>query len=123
MSKRYTIAIDFDGTLHPYTAGWTGLTPEHEPPTKGAAEAIAMLAQTHDIVIFSSRCTHPGGVAGVWAWLREYGLERYVKDVTCQKPAALAYIDDRAVPFTGDWSEAVLATKALVRRGPWNRHR
>lgn len=119
--KRYTIAVDFDGVLHPYTKGWVGETPDDEAPVAGALDAIKTLAETHDVVVFSTRCGSGHGLRETWQWLDKHGFAAFVKDVSCTKPGALAYIDDRAVPFNGDWSEALASTRELVKRGPWSR--
>ncbi len=36
-----TIAVDYDGVLHPYTAGWVGSVPADEEPMPGAPEFLA----------------------------------------------------------------------------------
>lgn len=36
-----TICWDYDGTLHPYSAGWIRETPADEPPIEGVAELMA----------------------------------------------------------------------------------
>lgn len=109
MTYQRTIAVDFDGVLHPYTNGWTGYTPEDEPPMDGAFAFLGKLkADGYRVVVFSTRCDNPEGLAGTRAWLVTHGLDPLVDDVTCSKPPAVAYVDDRAVPYLGDWS-AVLA--------------
>ena len=35
----------------------------------------------------------------VWEWLKKYKMDSYVKDVTSEKPRAVAYIDDKAIRF------------------------
>lgn len=99
-----TLSIDFDGVIHPYTEGWTGFEPADEPPTR---ETVEFLRAAHEagyrIVVSSVRCESEEGLAGTRRWLEKHGLMSWIDDVTCQKPAAIAYIDDRAVPFTGDW--------------------
>ena len=104
-----TVAVDFDGVLHPYTDGWVGSTPADEPPTPGAREFLeALAANGYVVVVFSTRCDHPEGLDGTVGWLDRHGLLHFVDRVTHEKPAAVAYVDDRAVPFAGDW-EAVRA--------------
>lgn len=119
--KRYTIAVDFDGVLHPYTAGWTGPEPEDEPPVDGALAAVKALAAKYDVIVFSTRCDSHEGLWGVRGWLGSHGFAPYIKDVTCTKPGALAYIDDRAVVFDGDWDAALAAAYTLVKHGPWGK--
>lgn len=114
-----TLAWDFDGTIHPYTAGWTGSTPDDEPPIEGVRETLQELADRgFRQVIFSTRCDHDDGLAGVKAWLAKYELDHFFDDVTCQKPAALAYIDDRAVPYHGNWEDVKIRINGLAKGRP-----
>lgn len=99
-----TLAIDFDGVLHPYTEGWVGPVPAPEPPMPGAEDFLRQATENgYRLVVFSTRCDTPQGLAGTKAWLAEHGLDSFIEEVSCQKPAAIAYIDDRAVSFRGDW--------------------
>lgn len=112
-----TVAIDFDGVLHPYTDGWTGSTPADERPTPGAREFINKLrGEGYRIVVFSTRCDHAEGLAGVKSWLRRNEMDGLIDDVTCQKPAAVAYVDDRAVRFkpSSGWGPCLDAIAKLA---------
>lgn len=101
-----TIAVDFDGVLHPYTKGWIGSVPDNEPPIMGAAQFLTDLReQGYEVVVFSTRADHPDGLNGILEWLEYHGLLADVVRVTHKKPAAIAYVDDRAVPFTGSWGD------------------
>lgn len=113
-----TIAVDFDGTLHPYTEGWTGSTPADEPPLPGAALALQDLTESgYQVVVYSVRADHPEGLRGILDWLALHDLRQYVEDVTHLKPAAAAYIDDRAVVYRGDWAECVEEARRLADGG------
>lgn len=99
-----TIAVDFDGVLHPYTAGWTGSTPADEPPISGAHAFLSdLVSEGYLVVVFSTRADHEEGLAGITAWLDKHDMLRFVIKVTHHKPAAIAYVDDRAVPYVGSW--------------------
>ncbi len=100
-----TVAVDFDGVLHPYTKGWVGPVPADEPPTPGAREFLeALVADGYRVVIFSTRCDTPEGLAGTCDWINQHGLAGLIDNVTSQKPAAVAYVDDRAVVYRhGNW--------------------
>lgn len=101
-----TIAIDFDGVLHPYTNGWTGSVPDDEPPIDGARELLAELHGTGFLlVVFSTRADHTDGKLGILDWLERHELGQYIEEVTHLKVPAIAYIDDRAVPYAGNWDE------------------
>lgn len=114
-----TIAVDFDGVLHPYTDGWVGPVPADEPPTEGAETFLATLVgDGFRIVVFSTRCDTEEGLAGTCAWLDKHKLTPMIHDVTCQKPAAVAYVDDRAVTFRGDWASVLNEIDVLADGRP-----
>lgn len=93
-----TLAIDFDGTMTlagPYEPGTptVGVQP-------GTRQALAEWnAEGYRIVVLTAR-----NPADVWPWLAAHGLTAFVAAVTNTKPPAVAYIDDRAVSFGGDWA-------------------
>jgi FMN phosphatase YigB (HAD superfamily) len=111
-----TVAVDFDGVLHPYTDGWKGSVPVDEPPVPGAKEFLQWcVQQRYEVVVFSTRADHAEGLAGILAWLLKYGLLEYVEGgVTHTKPPAIAYVDDRAVPYAGDWEAVRQGVKVLT---------
>lgn len=96
-----TVALDFDGVMNTYD-GWRGEDVLFEP-REGLADFLALLSTRYEIVIYTTREPHP-----VWDWLRQYGLEDFIADVTNgEKPKAVAYVDDRAVRFNGDYNEVL----------------
>jgi hypothetical protein len=109
-----TVAVDFDGTVHPYTAGWQGDTPVDEPPCPGAQEFLDWcgMDQGWKIVIFSARARSQEGKAGIDAWCRKHGL--LVDEITHIKPYAFAYVDDRGVTYSGDWEQVKKECSALA---------
>ncbi len=114
-----TVAIDFDGVLHPYTEGWKGFVPVDEKPWEGAREFLEQLrSEGFTIVVFSTRCESEEGLNGTTEWLRKHDLLPLIADVTCQKPAAVAYVDDRAVTFRGDWGEVWRQVHRLTESQP-----
>lgn len=98
---RRTVAVDFDGVIHGYSRGWQG-GELYDVPTAGAAEALHELSKHYKLVVFTAR----HDVDAVWAYLRSHRLAQYFVDVTNRKPAAVAYIDDRAVRFH-DWGQVL----------------
>jgi hypothetical protein len=116
MSK--TVAVDWDGTLHPYTKGWTGSEPDDEPPIPGAEDFLVGLVEAgYTVVIFSARADHLDGAQGIIRYLhkwmpRAFGALRGQGDihVTHIKVPAIAYVDDRGVTFRGDYD----ATRAAI---------
>lgn len=104
-----TVAIDLDGVLHQYQ-GWQGV--EHfDPPYPGAENFLKRLrAEGYSPVVFSTR---PPDL--VKAWLQAHKLWGLVDGVTSTKPPAVAYVDDRAIRFNGDYDQ-VLEDLAL---SPW----
>lgn len=68
-----------------------------------------------DVVIFSGRASTEIGYASIIGWLKSHGMFGYVREVTCVKPLAFAYVDDRAVHFAGDYIDALEKVEAMHR--------
>ncbi|MFF9265764.1 hypothetical protein [Streptomyces longwoodensis] len=119
-----TIAVDFDVPVHSYHQGWQDGS-IYGDETPGAFQALRDLMAIDSVFIHTTRPPEPVAV-----WLTEHGGFATVADdgtlgiefwnrrgillVTNRKYPAHAYIDDRAVPFTGDWAQAIAATAELV---------
>tara|TARA_A100001201_G_C4096149_1_gene203890 strand:+ start:4162 stop:4548 length:387 start_codon:yes stop_codon:yes gene_type:complete len=100
------LAIDFDGVIHKNSKGFHDGT-IYDEPMPGAIDAIKYLSEYYDIVVFSAKAKPDrplvNGKTGeelIWEWLGKYNLISYIKEVTAEKPRAVAYIDDKAIHFT-----------------------
>ena len=99
MKFKKTVAVDFDGVLNNYH----GYDPNNLGTIReGAEDFLKELHRKYTIVIYSTRNS-----TDIIHWLRTYHLDKYVQKVTNNKPPAVAYIDDRAVRFTGDYEECL----------------
>lgn len=103
------VAVDFDGVLHAYRNGWQDGSC-YDEPVDGTFEALRTLSGRYRLVVFTARYD----LDAVRAWLHEHRLEHFFDDVTNRKPAAVAYLDDRAVRFV-NWEQAV---SALAEHAP-----
>jgi hypothetical protein len=92
-----TIAVDFDGVLF-----------NGDEPIEGAHDAIRELSKRYRLVVHTAR----HDLAGVQFRLAHHRMGHHFYDVTNRKPAAVAYLDDRAVRFV-DWDQAVKAIEDL----------
>jgi hypothetical protein len=126
------VCLDFDGVIHLSISGWKGRTIIPDPPVPGAREAIAQLRAVAKVVVHSGRCASPEGREAIRQWLDAQNIE--VDEICENKPLAEVYVDDRAVPFTGDWDKALCDIRAFrhwqwaqkaqiadVRRRGWQR--
>lgn len=105
--------IDLDGTLASYD-GWKG-NESIGHPLPGAREAIAELRAGCKCYIYTARDVE--AKPHIQAWCERHRIQ--VDGIICgRKPPAIAYIDDRAVPFRGDWKMAIDETKRLAERRP-----
>lgn len=111
-SKR--IMIDFDGTIHKYSKGWKDGT-VYDEPISGAKQFIDQLKDDgFEVVVFTSRLSVSSlgqevvneQKEMIEMWLKKYGIE--VDGVTAEKLPAVAYVDDRAITFDGQWSNELL---------------
>lgn len=92
------LCLDFDGVLHSYTSGWVGHDEVADGPVPGAVQACHDLVEAGwRLYVLSSR----ERLEPVAAWLAKHEFPPMM--LTRTKPIAVAYIDDRAVRFEGDW--------------------
>lgn len=103
-----TICIDFDGVINSYESGYgpdyrVDIIPDG--PVEGTKEAIEKLRNKFRVVVQSTRCADPDGKQAIIDWLGKNDIK--VDNVVAIKPAAVMYIDDRAVLFDGDWNRTL----------------
>lgn len=110
------IGIDFDNVIHQNSKGFYDGT-IYDTPVYGVYEALKTLSEKYDIVVYTVKAKPDRGLINgksgtelVWDWLRKYNLAPYVKKVTCEKPRAVAYIDDKAFRFTS-WENCMSQLK------------
>jgi hypothetical protein len=113
------VAVDFDGVINSYISGWKGPT-ETDAPVLSAAESLKTLyGRGYKIIIFSTRANTQEGIDTIREYLRKHTKNNELADtieITDQKPIADMYIDDRAIPFNGDWEETL---KRIEEFEPW----
>lgn len=102
------IGIDFDGVIHAFDKGYFDGTC-YGDPIEGVGEALKDLSKSYRIVIFTAKVKPDRplvqgktGMELVTEWLVKHGLSSYISEITCEKPRAKFYIDDKAVRFI-DW--------------------
>ena len=107
------IGIDFDGVIHKNSKGYYDGT-IYDDPIPGSLEALKVISQKYDIIIFTAKAKKDRGKINgktgtemVWNWLKKHNVDMYIKDVTAEKPRAVAYIDDKAIEFTNNWDEVL----------------
>ena len=112
------LAIDFDGVLHDNNKGFYDGTC-YGNMIQGTYEALSSLSKKYNIIIYTAKAkpSRPlvngkTGVELVWDWLETNNLSIFVKEVTAEKPRAVAYIDDKAIHFTS-WSETIFTLENL----------
>ena len=103
--KRQTICLDFDGVIHSYRSGWKGEDSIPDPPIHGVRDAIIHLRKRYRVVVHSSRSATEVGCEAIRRWLEKHDIE--VDDVCSFKPPAMVYVDDRAIPFHGNWEDTI----------------
>lgn len=99
MIMRKTVCVDFDGVLNNYE-GFDGNNLYTAKPF--VKEFLEKLDDEYDVMIFTTR-----EKGQIQSWLYQYGLEEIPVGITNQKVPALAYIDDRAIQFRGNFNETL----------------
>ena len=87
------IAIDFDGVIHGNSKGFYDGT-VYDSPIPGSIEAIKLLSKKYTIILFTAKAKPD-------------------KEVTYEKPRAVAYIDDHAIRFE-DWDSCLSKLKDIT---------
>tara|TARA_R100000458_G_C8277769_1_gene253440 strand:+ start:3549 stop:4544 length:996 start_codon:yes stop_codon:yes gene_type:complete len=112
-----TVAVDFDGVIHTFDKGWHDGTCYGEP-IEGSLDALKELSKVYRIVIFTAKVkpdrplvNGKTGTELVDEWLTKHGVRDIVEEVTCEKPRADYYIDDKAIEFTGNWDSILTRLK------------
>lgn len=114
------IAIDFDGVIHDFSNGWHDGTC-YGKPLPGSLQAIRDLSKDFNIIIFTAKVkpSRPlvNGKTGtelVTEWLDQYGILEHVTEITCEKPRAQIYIDDKGYHFQ-NWEDTLTALKKRLK--------
>jgi hypothetical protein len=110
-----SISLDFDGVLHDYSNGWTGYVPQGEPVPGAVAFAYWLADQNIDIIISSCRAYTQIGRLAIRDWLDKHGFPSEFIHITCEKPHAEWYLDDRGIRFDGNFD----LVRIKMEHQPW----
>ena len=115
------IAIDFDGVIHKSSKGFNngGI---YDPPIKGSIEAINWFKnEGYNIIIHTAKVkpdrplvNGKTGMELVTDWLKEHEIYNLIDEVTCIKPRAFIYIDDRGLRFE-TWEQTLNKFKEIIK--------
>lgn len=72
MSRRYTLAVDFDGVIHRYDSPWVAPHVIPDGPVDGALDWLLAAVEKFEVVIFSTRRKTWRGRRAVRRWLRKH---------------------------------------------------
>lgn len=136
--RKPILCLDFDGVIHSYRSGWKGAAIIPDPPVPGFVSFLEKAVEIFEVAVFSSRSGQPGGIeamkAYIWEALQHHfdcpfagdprDLERAIAirdalSYPTEKPPAMVSIDDRALCFTGNWSD--FDPQRLKDFQPWNK--
>jgi hypothetical protein len=119
-TKQRTLCVDFDGVISDYSKGYQGIG-VFGAPISGADTALHKLRlEGWKIIIFTTR----GEISELARYLHVHNIpfDEINKNSSnppgsnIGKPIADAYLDDRAIRFTGDWTKAYQEVTTLK---PW----
>lgn len=129
MDHKPILCLDFDGVIHSYESGWKGADVIPDLPVPGAIEFIRDATRRFRVAIYSSRSGQAGGIDAMQTWLRiaaeaptwGEGDFSWLDEIEwpTEKPPALVTIDDRALTFSGNWSDYRFDELAAFK--PWNK--
>jgi hypothetical protein len=104
-NQNNNLAIDFDGVIHTFDKGYYDGTC-YGAPIKGVYEALENLSKKYNLIIFTAKIKKDRplvngktGLELVQEWLIKHNLNQFISEITCEKPRACYYIDDKAIEF------------------------
>jgi hypothetical protein len=117
------LLLDFDGCVHSYTSGWRGANIIPDPPVPGVIEWLETALVHFDICIFSARSSDADGRLAMYHYVKQHAgpdstLAERLRFVA-EKPSAFITIDDRCIPFNGNWSDPRFDPKEILKFVPW----
>jgi hypothetical protein len=114
-----TVAIDFDGVINTWVDDGQRPAETDAGPWSSVENLSSLCNSGYKGIIFASRANSAAAVFAIREYIRRHTENNELADtieITTQKPIADVYIDDRAVPFTGDWRETL---KQIEEFKPW----
>lgn len=109
--EQYNVSIDFDGVIHQHFGVGDGTV--SGDIIAGAKEALAKLSEKYRLIIFTAKAkpdrplvNGKTGTELVWEWLEKHDIAKYIDHITCEKPRAVCYIDDKAIRFES-WDQTM----------------
>lgn len=100
-----TVCVDFDGVLNEYR-GYNER--DLYSPKPFVENFLEKLNQDYEVIIYTSRVN-----SRVETWLERNNLMKYISKVTSKKVPAIAYIDDRAIQFKGNYNETLMELESF----------
>ena len=136
IERKPILCLDFDGVIHSYTSGWKGAQVIPDEPVEGVFEFLYEAIFLFNVQIYSTRSGLEGGIKAMEEWLFKHeAIWRRDKRLRGEpmvrtslafcitfptsKPPAILTIDDRALTFTGNWSD--FDPQVLLDFQPWNK--
>ena len=113
-----TILIDFDGVIHSYSSGWSGINTIRDKPVEGSFKFLEECLNRFEVYIYSTRCETEEGIAAMIRWFKVWEFNR-VDDLrfTYMKIPAWLTIDDRTFQFNGIFP----TVEEIDNFKPWNK--
>tara|TARA_B110000003_G_scaffold263389_1_gene287013 strand:+ start:14638 stop:15039 length:402 start_codon:yes stop_codon:yes gene_type:complete len=120
--NNFQIAIDFDGVVHGNSKGFHDGT-IYDKPIEGSLDAIKWFSSKgYDIVLFTAKAkpdrplvNNKTGEELIWEWLKKYDIDKFIKEITCEKPRAICYIDDKGIRFNS-WKDTLKQFNEIINK-------
>lgn len=116
------ICIDFDNVIHDNSAGF-GNGEIIGKMIEGSDLALKYFVDSgYKIIIYTAKAkpdrpliNGKDGINLVWNWLKKNNIDKYISDITSEKPRGVCYIDDKAIRFN-NWNQALNEFKNYYKK-------